>query len=152
MNTEARSTITRVFSHMKACLADAPLALEVLDDYEQDARDGQRAVPRLRGFLQGLWAGGVLPFEDYCEVDALLESIGEVRGYSHHAETVEIQARAESVRLAFDRLEDRAGAVRVCLDPEASCSDYLPTARERLTISCRELIEQVTAMARHGKD
>ncbi|HBP1103740.1 TPA: hypothetical protein L5T96_006201 [Pseudomonas aeruginosa] len=151
MNTEARSSVIRVFSHMKACLADAPLALEVLDDYEQDARDGQRAVLKLRGFLQGLWAGGVLRFEDYCEADALLENIGEVEWHSHRAESDEIQARTESVRLAFGRLEDRAGAVRVCLDPEARCSDYLPTARERLAMSCRELVEQATAMARHGK-
>ncbi|MGC3654923.1 hypothetical protein ACPTGO_31005, partial [Pseudomonas aeruginosa] len=82
-----------------------PLALEVLDDYEQDARDGHRAVLKLRGFLLGLWAGGVLRFEDYCEADALLVNIGEVEWHSQRAECVEIQARTESVRLAFGRLE-----------------------------------------------
>lgn len=66
-------TVSAVFDQVARCLEGHALALEVLDDYKADAVRDLLPVPRLRGFLQGLWAGGVLSFEDYCEVDALLE-------------------------------------------------------------------------------
>lgn len=69
----APRTLSAVFGQVGRCLEGRALALEVLADYKADAQRDLLPVPRLRGFLQGLWAGGVLSFEDYCEVDALLE-------------------------------------------------------------------------------
>lgn len=63
-----------VFAQVAKCLNELPLALETLQAYEEDAANSQSDVTRLRGFLQGLYAGNALPFEDYCEVDALIVS------------------------------------------------------------------------------
>lgn len=68
-----RRTLETVFSQVARALEGHALAIETLDDYKADAARDLLPVQRLRGFLQGLWAAGVLPFEDYCEVDALLE-------------------------------------------------------------------------------
>lgn len=70
----AAQTLQAVFSQVAAALKDNPQSLEVLTDYQQDAAAGRLTVDRLRGFLQGLSAAGALPYEDYCEVDAKLES------------------------------------------------------------------------------
>lgn len=67
-------TLAAVFAQVTRCLEGQDLALETLDAYKDDAARDLLTVERLRGFLQGLWAAGVLPFEDYCEVDAMLEA------------------------------------------------------------------------------
>lgn len=65
--------LAAVLAQVERCLAGHPLALEVLEDYREDAARGRLAVPRLRGFLHGLFAAGVLSLEDYCEADARLD-------------------------------------------------------------------------------
>ena len=72
--TIAALTTRAVFAQVEAALGDNPQALEVLADYQQDADAGLLTVDRLRGFLQGLSAARALPYEDYCEVDAKLET------------------------------------------------------------------------------
>ncbi|WP_164707327.1 hypothetical protein [Metapseudomonas otitidis] len=69
MNISAH-TLRSVFAQVEGALKDHPYALEVLADYREDADAGRLTLDRLRGFLQGLSAGGVLPYEDYCEADA----------------------------------------------------------------------------------
>jgi len=64
-----------VFAQVTRCLDGHDFALETLELYRQDAAADRGYMLRLRGFLQGLQAGGVLSIEDYCEVDALLEPI-----------------------------------------------------------------------------
>ena len=44
-------------------------ALEVLGEYADDARAGRLDPRRLRGFLQGLYAGGILSAEEWDELD-----------------------------------------------------------------------------------
>jgi hypothetical protein len=61
-----------VFTQVRKSLPRQSMALEVLEDYQQDVHGHITDVPRLRGFLQGLAAGGALPYEDYYEVDAIL--------------------------------------------------------------------------------
>ena len=68
------AALRAVFAQVSRGLIDQPLALETLEAYEEDAANSHSDVPRLRGFLQGLYAGKSLPFEDYCEVDALIVS------------------------------------------------------------------------------
>lgn len=68
------SGLAKVFAQVEGCLSGHPLALETLEAYEEDAAAGRFDLSRLRGFLQGLYAGGALSFEDYCEVDAQLDS------------------------------------------------------------------------------
>lgn len=68
------STLAAVFAQVDRCLEGRPLAQETLDAYKEDAARDRLPLPRLRGFLQGLHAAGALSFEDYCEVDARLES------------------------------------------------------------------------------
>ncbi len=45
------------------------LALEVLAEYAENAGAGRLDPKRLRGFLQGLYAGGTLTAEDWDELD-----------------------------------------------------------------------------------
>jgi hypothetical protein len=68
------AALRAVFAQLAQCLNDQPLALETLEAYQEDAATSHSDVPRLRGFLQGLYAAKSLPFEDYCEVDGLLVS------------------------------------------------------------------------------
>lgn len=68
------ATLGTVFAQVARAIAHIPQALEVLEDYRQDAAVSRLTLDRLRGFLQGLSAAGALPYEDYCEVDAKLTS------------------------------------------------------------------------------
>jgi hypothetical protein len=70
--TPQADAMTAVFAHVRKSLVGKPMALEVLETYEEDSRYGRMNVTRLQGFLQGLSAGGALLYEDYCEVDAIL--------------------------------------------------------------------------------
>ena len=75
--TEA-AALRSVFVQVSQCLGDKALALETLEDYKLDAMHSDFDVARLRGFLQGLFAGGVISFEDYCEVDTRIASAFEL--------------------------------------------------------------------------
>lgn len=71
----APHTLAVIFAQVAHCLERHDLALETLDAYKEDATAGRLTVERLRGFLQGLSAAGALPYEDYCEVDAMLDLV-----------------------------------------------------------------------------
>lgn len=70
--TPQADVLTIVFAQVRKSLVGRPMALEVLETYEEDSRYARMDVRRLQGFLQGLSAGGALLYEDYCEVDAIL--------------------------------------------------------------------------------
>lgn len=89
MNITAQ-TLRAVFAQVEGALKDHPQALEVLADYRQDAAAGRLTLDRLRGFLQGLSAAGVLPYEDYCEVEAKLE--GDADSPIRRASLIEVEA------------------------------------------------------------
>lgn len=74
MTTVLRA-LPAVYAHVARCLQDHPLALEALELYETETIVGRTDLPRLRGFLQGLYVGGVLSFHDHFEVSARLENL-----------------------------------------------------------------------------
>lgn len=47
---------------------------ELLLDYRADAESGLLTPDRLRGFVQGIWCAGYLRVEDFCDVDAMIDS------------------------------------------------------------------------------
>jgi len=59
-------------AQVRRALEGNDFALEVLDDYEADHRAGRGDWQRLTGFFQGLSAAKAIPYEDYCEVSALV--------------------------------------------------------------------------------
>lgn len=65
----ANAVLVGVCDKAGKVLAGNELALEVLQDYNQDALAGRLTRDRLRGFLQGLFSARVLPVEDYAELD-----------------------------------------------------------------------------------
>jgi hypothetical protein len=74
LNAAKVEALRKVFAQVAAALSNHPSALETLADYAEDADTGRIGIERLRGFLQGLSAAQALPYEDYCEVDAVLVS------------------------------------------------------------------------------
>lgn len=72
-DTSSEAVLLRVCVKTKQVLAGNEFALEVLEDYHQDATDGRLNRERLRGFLQGLFAARAMPVEDYAELDRELE-------------------------------------------------------------------------------
>jgi hypothetical protein len=70
--TPQADALNAVFAQVRKSLVGKPMALEVLEAYEEDSRSGRMNVMRLQGFLQGLSASGALLHEDYYEVDAIL--------------------------------------------------------------------------------
>ena len=64
-----REKVVAVCKKAAGMLNGDPLALETLEDYRTDAEAGRLDPKRLRGFLQGLYAGGILLIEDYDELD-----------------------------------------------------------------------------------
>lgn len=68
------------------------------------------------------------------------------------AEWDELKAKTDAVRLAYDKLDDAALTVRVCLDPQTHGEGYRAIAREKLTQRCNELIAAVQALTSDGKE
>lgn len=61
-----------------------------------------------------------------------------------------LKAKTDAVRRAYEKLDDAALTVRVCIDPEID--GYRVIAREKLTHRCNELIAAVHALSSHGKE
>lgn len=66
------------------------------------------------------------------------------------AEYNELKAKTETLRDAYNKLDDAALTVRVCLDPQTRSDGYRAIARKKLAERCRELVEAVEALAKHG--
>lgn len=64
----------------------------------------------------------------------------------------ELKAKTDAVRRAYDKLDDAALTVRVCLDPHTHSDNYRSIARKKLTQRCNELIAAVRALSSHGKE
>lgn len=65
---------SRVFAELYRALRDKSswLLLEVVETYEVDASNGDLSPERIRGFMHGLYAAGVLSAEDYDDCDVAL--------------------------------------------------------------------------------
>lgn len=81
-NSEA--VLLRVCAKTEKFLVGNALALEVLEDYHQDAKASRLNGERLRGFLQGLFAAGAIPVEDYADLcrDLDEEKIRRIREFA----------------------------------------------------------------------
>jgi hypothetical protein len=67
------------------------------------------------------------------------------------AEYNQLKHKAAALRLAAERLEDRAGLLQVCLDPATGCGDETVKARVNLAAACSKLMDCVETLAYHGK-
>lgn len=67
------------------------------------------------------------------------------------AEYNELKAKTETLRDAYNKLDDAALTVRVCLDPQTRGDGYRAIARKKLAERCRELVEAVEALAKHSE-
>lgn len=72
-DNSSEAVLIRVCVKAEKVLLGNALALEVLEDYHLDAKAGRLNRDRLRGFLQGLFAAGAMPVEDYADLDRDLE-------------------------------------------------------------------------------
>lgn len=72
-DNSSETVLLRVCEKAEKVLLGNACALEVLEDYHQDAKAGRLNRERLRGFLQGLFAAGAMPLEDYDELDRAIE-------------------------------------------------------------------------------
>lgn len=78
--TPEADALEAVFHQVQRAIADSDLASEILEDYradyDHDAKHGATAgrfnLQRFRGYLQGLYASGVLPGAVYDQVNAHL--------------------------------------------------------------------------------
>ncbi|RMN28335.1 hypothetical protein ALQ62_03367 [Pseudomonas coronafaciens pv. zizaniae] len=68
-DNSGEAVLLRVCVKAEKILLGNAFALEVLEDYHQDAKAGRLNRVRLRGFLQGLFAAGAIPIEDYDDLD-----------------------------------------------------------------------------------
>ncbi|RMW07741.1 hypothetical protein ALP03_200306 [Pseudomonas amygdali pv. tabaci] len=68
-DNSSEAVLLRTCVRAEKILQGSVFALEVLDDYHQDAKAGRLSRERLRGFLQGLHAAGAIPLEDYDDLD-----------------------------------------------------------------------------------
>lgn len=69
LDNSSEAVLVRVCVKAEKVLLGNVVALEVLEDYHQDAKAGCLNRERLRGFLQGLSAAGAMPLEDYDDLD-----------------------------------------------------------------------------------
>lgn len=69
LDNSSETVVLRVCVKAEKVLLGNAFALEVLEDYHQDAKAGRLNRERLRGFLQGLFAAGAMLLEDYDDLD-----------------------------------------------------------------------------------
>ncbi|PBQ13273.1 hypothetical protein [Pseudomonas syringae] len=68
-DNSSEAVLVRACIKAEKVLLGNVFALGVLEDYHQDAKAGRLSRERLRGFLQGLFAAGAMPLEDYDDLD-----------------------------------------------------------------------------------
>ncbi|HBN9243600.1 hypothetical protein [Pseudomonas aeruginosa] len=145
-------TLTAVFTQVARCLEGHDLALETLDDYRADAAAGLLTVDRLRGFLQGLSAAGALPYEDYCEVDAMLDVGAVGTGTGLDPRTALLTMHVDLIRgldtdLGVRRAASCAmGYLQALLDIQSINSDSYRAHREEIQKLEQERLEELTSL------
>ncbi|HEP9117658.1 TPA: hypothetical protein VDV13_003583 [Pseudomonas aeruginosa] len=136
-------TLTAVFTQVARCLEGHDLALETLDAYRADAAAGLLTVDRLRGFLQGLSAAGALPYEDYCEVDAMLDVGPRTALLAMHVDLIRGLDTDPGVRRAASCA---MGYLQALLDIQSINSDSYRAHREEIQKLEQERLEELTSL------
>ncbi|HCT5749837.1 hypothetical protein [Pseudomonas aeruginosa] len=152
----APHTLAVIFAQVAHCLERHDFALETLDAYKEDATAGRLTVERLRGFLQGLSAAGALPYEDYCEVDAMLEVGAVGTGTGLDPSTALLAMHVDLIRgldtdLGVRRAASRAmGYLQALLDIQSINSDSYRAHREEIQKLEQERLEELTSLRLSG--